>query len=90
MMAGNSSIKRIRSCASISFCKKSRTNGIESKVEETLSDSSGSFRKTTVIPFCFEKTKMTKPDNLKSERVIWRGIVNGVLEKGSARAEAAA
>lgn len=33
---------------------------------------------------------MTKPDNLKSERVIWRGIVNGVLEKGSARAEAAA
>jgi hypothetical protein len=37
---------------------EARTNGIESNVEETLSDSSGSFRKTRVIPFCSEKTNI--------------------------------
>lgn len=63
----------------MAFWRKSRTNGIESNVEETFSDSSGSFRKTTVMPFCFEKTRTTNPESLKSERVICRGIVSGVL-----------
>lgn len=48
---------------------------MESKVEETLSDSSGSFRKTRVRPFCLEKTRMIKADNLISDRVIWSGMV---------------
>jgi hypothetical protein len=50
-------------------------NWIESKVDDTLSDSRGSFRKTSVRPFCFEKTSITKPDNLISDSVIWSGIV---------------
>ena len=45
-----------------------------------MSDSSGSFRNTRVIPFCFEKTKITKPESLKSDRVICRGMVRGVLK----------
>lgn len=44
-------------------------------MEETFSDSSGSFRKTIVRPFCFEKTNIINADSLISERVIWRGIV---------------
>lgn len=49
---------------------------MESKVEETLIDSSGSLRKTIVKPFCFEKTKITKADSLISDKVIDRGIVS--------------
>jgi hypothetical protein len=49
--------------------------GIESKVDETLIDSRGSFRKTRVKPFCLEKTRMIKADSLISDRVICRGIV---------------
>jgi hypothetical protein len=79
MIAGSSSISSILSCPSISFCKWSRTNGIESKVDETFNDSRGSFRKTNVKPFCLEKTKTMKPDSFMSERVIWRGIVRPVL-----------
>jgi hypothetical protein len=41
-----------------------------------LSDSSGSFRKTRVRPFCLEKTSIMKADNLISDRVICRGIVS--------------
>ena len=48
---------------------------MESKVLETLRDSNGSLRKTKVMPFCLEKTKMTNPDSLMSLRVIARGIV---------------
>jgi hypothetical protein len=48
---------------------------MESKVEETLMDSRGSLRKTIVSPFCFEKTNITKADNLISDKVIDRGIV---------------
>lgn len=49
---------------------------MESKVEETLSDSSGSLRKTRVRPFCLEKTRIMKADSLISDSVIWSGIVN--------------
>ena len=52
-------------------------NGIESNVEETLSDSRGSFRKTKVMPFCLEKTRMTKPDNLISDKVILKRDCEG-------------
>ena len=48
-------------------------------MEETFNDSSGSFRKTSVNPFCLEKTKTMKPDSLMSDRVICRGIVRPVL-----------
>lgn len=74
-MTGTSSIRSVRSCASISFCRYSLTNGIASKVEETLRDSSGSFRNTRVKPFCFEKTSMMKADSFISDRVICIGIV---------------
>lgn len=46
-----------------------------SNVDETLSDSSGSLRKTRVRPFCFEKTRMMKAESLISDKVIERGIV---------------
>ena len=46
-----------------------------SNVDETLSDSRGSLRKTRVRPFCLEKTRMMKADNFISERVICKGIV---------------
>ena len=49
---------------------------MESKVEETLRDSRGSFRKTSVRPFCLEKTNIMKPDNLISDNVIDNGIVS--------------
>lgn len=48
-----------------------------SNVDETLSDSNGSFRKTSVIPFAFEKTRMIKPVNRNCERVICSGMVKG-------------
>jgi len=48
---------------------------MESKVDETLRDSSGSFRNTMVNPFCLEKTKIMKADNLISDNVICKGIV---------------
>ena len=48
---------------------------MESKVEETLRDSSGSLRKTRVRPFCLENTKMMKADSLISDNVIESGIV---------------
>lgn len=48
---------------------------MESKVEETLSDSRGSFRKTKVNPFCLEKTTIMNADNLNSDNVICSGIV---------------
>lgn len=51
-------------------------NGIESKVDETLRDSRGSFRKTKVNPFCLENTTMMKADNLISDKVICNGIVS--------------
>lgn len=54
---------------------------MESKVDETLRDSRGSFRNTTVIPFCFEKTRITKPESLMSERVIWSGMGKPVLQQ---------
>lgn len=44
-------------------------------MEDTLSDSSGSFRKTSVRPFCRENTSMIKADSLISDSVICRGIV---------------
>lgn len=75
IMAGTSSIRRVRSCPSISICRYSLTNGMESKVEETLRDSSGSLRKTKVRPFCLENTSMINAESLISERVILRGIV---------------
>ena len=50
-----------------------------SKVEETLSDSKGSFRKTSVMPFCLENTNITNPLNLKSLNVICNGIVKPLL-----------
>lgn len=43
---------------------------MESKVDETFSDSRGSLRKTRVSPFCFENTRIIKADSLMSERVI--------------------
>jgi len=49
---------------------------MESKVDETLRDSSGSLRKTNVRPFCFEKTRMINADSLISDKVIDSGIVN--------------
>lgn len=48
---------------------------MESKVDETLRDSRGSFRKTIVNPFCFEKTRIMKADSLISDNVICKGIV---------------
>lgn len=48
---------------------------MESKVDETFSDSKGSLRKTNVRPFCFENTRIMKADNLMSERVIFKGMV---------------
>ena len=48
-------------------------------MDETFRDSRGSFRKTSVIPFCREKTNMIKADNLMSDRVIWSGIVRPEL-----------
>ena len=48
---------------------------MESKVEETFKDSSGSLRNTKVSPFCLEKTSIMKAESLISERVILRGIV---------------
>lgn len=48
---------------------------MESKVDDTLSDSRGSLRKTRVRPFCFEKTRMMNADSLISDKVIDRGIV---------------
>ena len=49
---------------------------MESKVDETLSDSSGSFRNTMVRPFCFENTTMMNADNLISDRVNDKEMVN--------------
>lgn len=49
---------------------------MESKVDETLSDSRGSFRKTSVSPFCRENTSMMNADSLISDSVICSGIVN--------------
>jgi hypothetical protein len=49
---------------------------MESKVEETLSDSRGSFRKTSVRPFCFENTRMMKAESLMSDSVMESGIVS--------------
>ena len=46
-----------------------------SNVEDTFSDSSGSFRKTSVRPFCREKTSMMNADSFTSESVICIGIV---------------
>lgn len=51
-------------------------NGIESKVEETLRDSRGSFRKTKVNPLDFENTTMMNADNLISDNVICNGMVS--------------
>lgn len=48
---------------------------MESKVEETLRDSRGSLRKTSVTPFWREKTRMMKAESLMAERVILSGIV---------------
>lgn len=48
---------------------------MESKVDETFSDSRGSLRKTNVRPFCFENTRIIKADNLMSERVICKGMI---------------
>lgn len=53
--------------------------GIESKVEVTLRDSSGSFLKTIVMPFAFENTSITNPSRRKSDNVIWIGMVRGEL-----------
>lgn len=52
-------------------------NGILSNVDDTRNDSSGSLRKTRVIPFALEKTRMTNPDKRNSDNVIWSGIVRG-------------
>ena len=49
---------------------------MESKVDETLMDSSGSLRNTNVNPFWREKTRMMKADSLMSDKVIFKGIVN--------------
>lgn len=75
MIKGTSSIRSVLSWPSISFCRYSLTKGIASKVDDTLSDSKGSFRKTSVRPFCLEKTNMMKADNLISESVICKGMV---------------
>ena len=48
---------------------------MESKVDETFSDSRGSLRKTKVRPFCFENTSIMNADNLMSDKVICNGIV---------------
>jgi hypothetical protein len=48
---------------------------MESKVDETLSDSRGSFLKTSVMPFWREKTNITKPESRISDNVMARGIV---------------
>ena len=44
-------------------------------MDDTFSDSSGSFLKTSVSPFCFEKTRIMNAESLNSERVICSGIV---------------
>lgn len=44
-------------------------------MEDTFSDSSGSFRKTKVKPFCLENTRMMNAESLMSDKVILRGIV---------------
>ena len=46
-----------------------------SKVEDTLSDSRGSFLKTRVIPFWLEYTRMMNAESLISESVICIGMV---------------
>ena len=51
--------------------------GMESKVLETLTESTGSLRKTSVRPFCLEKTRMMMPDNWKEESRRNIGTVNG-------------
>lgn len=48
---------------------------MESKVDETLRDSSGSFRKTRVRPFCLEKTNIMNAESLISDKVICSGMV---------------
>lgn len=48
---------------------------MESKVDETLSDSRGSLRKTRVRPFCLENTRMMNAESLMSDSVICRGMV---------------
>lgn len=61
---------------------------MESNVEETLRDSRGSFRKTSVTPLDFEKTRIMKADNLISERVILIGIVRpDAAARGSGEAK---
>jgi hypothetical protein len=52
---------------------------MESSVDDTLSDSSGSLRNTSVRPFCREKTRMIKADKRISESVICSGIVKPAL-----------
>ena len=44
-------------------------------MDETLSDSRGSFRKTSVRPFCLENTSIMKAESLNSDKVICRGMV---------------
>lgn len=44
-------------------------------MDDTFRDSSGSFRKTSVKPFCLEKTRMMNADSLMSDKVILRGMV---------------
>jgi len=51
--------------------------GIESKVLETLTESTGSLRKTSVKPFCFEKTRIIMPESWKAERRRNIGTVKG-------------
>lgn len=40
------------------------------------------------MPFCLEKTRITKPESLKSESVICSGMVSGVLESRDELAKA--
>lgn len=59
---------------------------MESKVDDTLSDSRGSFLKTSVKPFCLENTRMMIADSLISERVICSGMVRpDLFERISSR-----
>ena len=77
-MAGTSS--RIKSFRrhSISACKNLWIAGIESNVLETLTDSMGSLRNTSVRPFCLEKTRMIMPDSWKEDKRRNMGTINGV------------
>jgi hypothetical protein len=77
MIAGTSSLIKSRNRFSISAWRKRWIAGIASKVLEISTASTGSFRKTSVKPFCFEKTRMMIPESWKQDNRRSMGTVSG-------------